>query len=335
MNHVPDPLPPLDLTPEGRRREALRWAGGLDGALGPSAGPLRRTLEVLHRVWVGVYHDGFIHAGNLAYMSILALFPFIITMGAIYSAVGEEAERLGAVHQLLAALPPVVAHVLEPVARDVVAARHGWLLWAGALIGLWTVSSLIETIRDILHRAYGVMQGAAFWRYRLFSVLLIVLAVVLLLASLYLQVAITTVQAVIAARFPDLARLALPLALTRLVPGLVLFASLFVLFLTLTPAAYRSGLGPKWPGALLVSVWWLVVAEALPRVLAAFFHYDLTYGSLAGVMIALFFFWLVGLGMVTGAELNAALAQSVEERDMLGQADNRARAARKRREDRA
>ena len=43
-------------------------------------------------------------------------------------------------------------------------------------------------------------------------------------------------------------------------------------------------------------------------------------------MIALFFFWLVGLGMVVGAELNAALAETPEERDMLGQADNRVRA---------
>jgi membrane protein len=51
-----------------------------------------------------------------------------------------------------------------------------------------------------------------------------------------------------------------------------------------------------------------------------FFTYDLTYGSLAGVMIALFFFWLVGLGMVVGAELNAALAERPEEQDMLGQA---------------
>ena len=55
-----------------------------------------------------------------------------------------------------------------------------------------------------------------------------------------------------------------------------------------------------------------------------FFSYDLTYGSLAGVMISLFFFWLVGFGMVVGAELNAALAESPEERDMVGQTDNRA-----------
>jgi membrane protein len=43
-------------------------------------------------------------------------------------------------------------------------------------------------------------------------------------------------------------------------------------------------------------------------------------------MIALFFFWLVGLGMVMGAELNAALAETPEEEeDRIGQADDRAR----------
>jgi membrane protein len=40
--------------------------------------------------------------------------------------------------------------------------------------------------------------------------------------------------------------------------------------------------------------------------------YDRTYGSLAGVIIALFFFWLVGFGLVIGAHLNAALAETPE-----------------------
>ena len=101
----------------------------------------------------------------------------------------------------------------------------------------------------------------------------------------------------------------------------MLFGALYVLFLSLTPAAYRRGQGPKWPGALLVAAWWALVAEALPAALGAFFHYDLTYGSLAGVMIALFFFWLVGLGMVVGAELNASLAVTPEEGEMMGEAE--------------
>ena len=95
----------------------------------------------------------------------------------------------------------------------------------------------------------------------------------------------------------------------------------------LTPKAYRKRRYPKWPGALLVTVWWVAVTNALPPVLRSFFSYDLTYGSLAGIMIALFFFWLVGLGMVVGAELNAALAETPEERDMIGQSDERTRRA--------
>ena len=55
-------------------------------------------------------------------------------------------------------------------------------------------------------------------------------------------------------------------------------------------------------------------------VLALFGGYDLTYGSLAGVMVALIFFFLVGLGVVIGAEINAALADvPVDELDDLDQ----------------
>ena len=50
----------------------------------------------------------------------------------------------------------------------------------------------------------------------------------------------------------------------------------------------------------------------LPVILASLTSYDLTYGSLAGAMVALIFFFIVGLGMVIGAELNAALAEVPE-----------------------
>ena len=109
-------------------------------------------------------------------------------------------------------------------------------------------------------------------------------------------------------------------------PALGLYLSLYLIFYTLTPAAYRKRRYPKWPGALVVTAWWVATTAALPPLLSSVFSYDLTYGSLAGIMIALFFFWLVGLGMVMGAELNAALAETPEEEeDRIGQADNRAR----------
>ena len=96
----------------------------------------------------------------------------------------------------------------------------------------------------------------------------------------------------------------------RLVPGVTLFVTFYFIFLALTPSRYRKISCRKWPGALLVTAWWLGTVELLPNAIAAFGGYDRTYGSLAGVMVALLFFFVIGLGVVMGAELNAALAES-------------------------
>src|SRR3546814_14487787 len=38
--------------------------------------PGSHAFEIAKRVAVGTYNDGFIHAGNLAYLSLMTLFPF-------------------------------------------------------------------------------------------------------------------------------------------------------------------------------------------------------------------------------------------------------------------
>src|SRR3546814_4457333 len=77
------------LAPEERRRN--RWQRHLD-QLRP--GP--RTLEIIKRVLTGVYNDGFIHAGNLAYMALLTLFPFFIVATAIAHFFGRTDDGLHA-----------------------------------------------------------------------------------------------------------------------------------------------------------------------------------------------------------------------------------------------
>ena len=334
----PDSAHPLltapDLSPEARRREALRRrrehdGGGLIARAERSIHPGARVRVVIARVITGVWNDGFIHAGNLAYMAVVALFPFFITAAAIFSALGERGDRAAMINAFLLAVPPAVAKAVAPVARDVVEARTGWLLWIGGLVGLWTVGSLIETIRDVLRRAYGTRPAHAFWRYRLVSSGIIIAAVILLLLALIAQVVIGAVEQAIMAWFPRLAPLADDMTVSRLIPAAVLFGSVYLLFLSLTPTAYRGPRYPKWPGALFVTGWWVTVTVSLPWALRSLLHYDTTYGSLAGMMITLFFFWLVGLGMVFGAELNAALAETPEESDWIGQDDNRALGDRK------
>ena len=298
---------------------ARGWASDL------TAHPFRdaRVYRVLARVWHGAWHDGFIHAGNLAYTTIVALFPFFILGAAAFAAIGEAQDRAAWVDAFLVAVPPVVAHAIAPVAHDVIEARQGGLLWIGALVGLWTVGSLIETIRDLLRRAYGTPPEQAFWRTRLLSTGIIIVAVVALLFSLTAQVAIGAAEQIIVAWSPRAGELVETAVLGRVVPAIILYLSLHLLFFSLTPPAYRGKAYPKWPGALFVALWWVAVSVALPWVLRALFHYDLTYGSLAGVMIALFFFWLVGLGLVVGAELNAALAVTMGESRGDGKSSDR------------
>ena len=142
------------LSPEARRQRALRWHDHFDGARLNFRSRLR-AVRVLRRVWAGVFNDGTIHAGNFAYMVLISLFPFCITGAALFSLVGRASAREAALRTVLSALPGDVASVLEPVAHGVLATRTGSLLWIGGAVGLWTVGSLVETIRDMLRRAYG------------------------------------------------------------------------------------------------------------------------------------------------------------------------------------
>jgi membrane protein len=98
------------------------------------------------------------------------------------------------------------------------------------------------------------------------------------------------------------------LRLSRLLPAALIFVALYLLFWSLAPRQYRTSRAPKWPGALFVMLWWFSIVQILPALLGLLNGNTLTYGSLAGVIITLLFFWLIGYGLVIGANLNAALA---------------------------
>ena len=271
-----------------------------------------RAWQVTKRALIGVFTDGFIHAGNLAYLALLTVFPFFILAAAIASLIGQSAETQRAVASFLHVLPGNVAQLLEKPIHDVLLARTGSLLWIGALVALWSVGSFVETIRDIFRRAYGVKSNKPFWHYRLSSMLVIIASVVVALLSFLIQGVLTAAERFIYALLPFAENVAGWIGLSRLVPGLVMFGALYMLFLSVTPSKYRVSKCPKWPGALFTTVWWITITALLPLVLAQLGSYDLTYGSLAGVIIALLFFFLVGLGIVFGAHLNAALAEPTE-----------------------
>ena len=295
-------------TPEARAKHHGKARERLDRELS-KVGPGSRAWDVAKRVLVGVYNDGFIHAGNLAYLALMTLFPFFIVAAAIAALFGQSAETQRAVASFLHVLPPDVSDILRKPISDVLAARQGSLLWLGALVGLWTVGSFIETIRDIFRRAYGTVFANPFWRYRLGSLVVIVGSVVLALISFLIQGVLTAAEQFIYRLLPFAENLAGWIGIARLIPGLVMFGALYMLFYSVTPSKYRYSKCPKWPGALFTALWWVSMTALLPIVLSNLGGYDLTYGSLAGVVVALLFFFLIGLGIVFGAHLNAALAE--------------------------
>jgi membrane protein len=298
------------LSPEARRKKLAAETAAYGQAVADKIHKPANAWEITKRVLIGVYNDGFIHAGNLAYLALLALFPFFITAAAIAQLLGQSADSQLAVASVLGKLPPDVASALRGPIQEVLTLRTGPLLWFGAIVGLWTAGSFVETIRDILRRAYGVQFSAPFWTYRLGSIGLIIAAVLLLMAAFGLTVLLSSVHHFVITILPMTNGLATDIGLYRLAPAVAIYATFYFLFLALTPSRYRKIGCQKWPGALLVTAWWVATSELLPSAIGLFGGYSLTYGSLAGVMVVLLFFFVIGLGVVMGAELNAALADS-------------------------
>jgi len=298
------------LSPEERRKRLASASAAFGPEVAKRLKPRHYAWEIVKRIAVGAYADGFIHAGNLAYLSLLALFPFLISAAALAHLLGQGTDAQLTVATVLRQLPPNVAETLRDPINEVLTARTGPLLWLGGIVGLWTAASFVETIRDILRRAYGVKFCAPFWEYRLGSIALILAAVIMLMIAFALTVALNSAHELVVKLLPFTNGLATALGISRLAPGLFLFITLYALFFALTPARYRKRGCHKWPGALLITIWWVATVAILPGVLGLLGSYSLTYGSLAGVMITLIFFFVIGLGMVIGAELNAALADA-------------------------
>lgn len=297
-------------SPEARRKRHASVLAAFGPEVEKKLHPRQTAWAIIKRIAIGVYNDGFIHAGNLAYLALLALFPFFILAAAVAALFGQTQDAQLTVASILQRLPPDVASTLRDPVNEVLQARTGPLLWLGGLVGLWTATSFTETIRDILRRAYGVEFCRPFWEYRLGSILLILASVLLMMIAFALSVSLSSIQAVVVTWFPFADGLATRLGLYQLVPAVTLFGTFYALFVALTPSRYRKVGCRKWPGALAITVWWLATVQLLPEVLGLLGGYDLTYGSLAGVMITLLFFFVVGLGVVVGAELNAALAET-------------------------
>lgn len=254
-----------------------------------------------------VADDGHVLAGHLAFMALLSLFPFLIFLVALAGYFGQTEAGTELVALLLMNLPESVAGTLEEPIIEVMQETRGGLLTMGIVGALWSASAGLEGIRTALNRAYDVPTPPRFWRRRLESVVLVVLASAVILVGMVSLVFGAMLWKETQAAFEFTIAAPLWLLARYSLSGVLLFSAIAVLYWVLPARRLKW----RWvfPGALLALALWLVAGSLFSIYLSYFNQYALTYGSLGGVIIAMVFFYILGLVFIFGAEFNAALAR--------------------------
>jgi membrane protein len=247
---------------------------------------------------------GSVLAGNIAYSLMLAVVPFLIFATALTGfIVGAEKSQI-ALDALFSTVPQHVAETLKPVLLEVIGERRGGLLTLSALAAIWAASNGVEAVRIGLDRAYDMddVRHVALNRLISIGVVLTGFAIFTVLSALivFAPLVFILIEQWTPIDIPagaDLVRYAL---------GLIVLAAALWPMHRLLPSRPMRGLR-LWPGVLASVVIWGAAATGFSVYLAFAPSYTVTYGTLAGVIVTLLFFYLTGVALIFGAEVNAVV----------------------------
>jgi membrane protein len=254
-----------------------------------------------------VRNDGILFAGHMAFMAMLSFFPFLVFLTALAGFIGEPQSAEAFIERVFDLVPERVGAALHPAVDEVLAARRGGLLTFSLIGTLWIASSGVETLRHVLNRAYGVEEVRPFWRRRIESLFVVMTGGTLTLGlslSVILGPAIwslLTVTLILPASAEAVVGTVRDVAATS-----ILFAILTLLHATLP--CRRQRLRDVWFGAALTAFLWIALATGFSLYLSNLTDFDVTYGSLGGVILTLVYFHVSAILFIFGAEMNAALA---------------------------
>jgi membrane protein len=251
-------------------------------------------------------NDGWSMAGFIAFSGLLSLFPFLIFAATLVGIlVGPDRSDV-IIESLFEIAPEHVARTLTPVVVEVLNKQSGEVLTLSALFAIWVASSAVEAFRIAFDRAYAVPDPRGFIRNRVLAIALVFLgaavAALLGVSILFSPLILHFLENVLLRPVSALASW-----LTSLFGVLVFVSFLLVMHRTL-PGRRMKG-SRLWPGVMVTTVLWVAFASAFSIYLSFTPTYTVTYGTLAGVIITLMFFYLTGATIIFGAEVNAALNQ--------------------------
>ena len=263
--------------------------------------------KIAQRTWKkGDADDIFGRSAQLAYYFFLALFPmliFLISTLGIFSGAGEHI-RHGMFQFLSQALPAAASDLIEKTMNEVTSASSIGKLSFGLIVSLWSASAGMLAIMDTLNAEHGVTEDRSFLRQRVTAV-----ALTLSVATLLVFAAII----VLSGESQNL--LAGTSSIVWKISHWPLAAACVLLGLALIYYFAPNLKEPQWhwitPGAVVGLALWLLASVALRVYLHFFDSYSATYGSLGAAVILLISFYLTGIAILIGGEVNVVIEEAV------------------------
>ncbi len=315
-NHSPSsaplPHPPRELLVVSKWDR--KWKG--DGV---------RIAAFAARIWRALLTDQvFGHAAELGFYFLFALFPTLFCAGSILGFVARSAHQFSdRLLEYLALVIPTSAlgTVLSTFNETTAAATSGKLTF-GSIAAIWSASVGISAIQDTLNAVFKLEDRRSYIGARINAILLTILLTVLIGSGLGCMFASDFYSTLIERHLSADAVFWAP-ALSWIVGAAVRLAgwSASACLLALSFALIYFW-APDWrkrrwrwfsPGTVFGITGWLIISLGFRIYLHFFDSYTVTYGSLGAVIILLMWFYISGLMLLLGAEIDMKLNESAAE----------------------
>lgn len=277
---------------------------------------MRKFLSAFGRAIWNILNDITVDiAGYIAYMSFLALFPFLILLMLLASYIGSmEAAQL-TIQEFFQVLPPQVVEAISPIIQEVTQSPQASVITIAIVAILWISTSSIEALRVGLNHAYQLHEERSFFFRRfqslvfvmigalsfIFALVLLVLLPLLLQLWQYIEEHLKYV--------PDLpSEISSRLNMIRVITAysaVLIWTTLNYKFLP----NHKVKLSDCLTGAIIASFLWLIAAGLFSLYLQNIARYDVLYGSLGGVVVTLIFFHISASLVLLGGHINKELSQ--------------------------
>jgi len=269
--------------------------------------------ELLRAVWRGILKNDLIdRAYELAFNFLLAVFPLLLLIIVCFDIFAAEGTTLrgGLYHYIEVVLPPDASSLIIGTLHQVTHTRSNssaGKLAFGVLFWLYAGSSGMTQLMSTLNAAYEVAEDRSWIRVHLISIALTMAMSILIIVAL----ALILFGGDVATRFshqlalPDIFFLAIKVVEWILALTFVVFA--FANIYYFAPDVQQHPWYWITPGSCVGVILWALASIGLRIYFQYFNTYSSTYGSLGAVIVLMLWFYLAGLAMLVGGQINATV----------------------------